>query len=74
MTGAHCHVCCKFNALGQQYTDLTSENMASHRAQLLLQLLPMALAYGASEIEPQVEPLKVRILSTHRRNVLLWSY
>ena len=34
--------------------------MASHRAQLLLNLLPNALTYGLQEVEPEHEPLKVR--------------
>jgi hypothetical protein len=33
--------------------------MAAHRAQLLLSLLPNALAFGFSEVEPEFEPLKV---------------
>ncbi|KIJ14073.1 hypothetical protein PAXINDRAFT_100399 [Paxillus involutus ATCC 200175] len=35
-----------------------SQTMASHRAQLLLTLLPKALEYGLQEIEPEIEPLK----------------
>ncbi|KAF9228244.1 hypothetical protein BS17DRAFT_877588 [Gyrodon lividus] len=35
-----------------------SQTMASHRAQLLLNLLPNALAYGLQEVEPDPEPLK----------------
>ncbi|KIM92371.1 hypothetical protein PILCRDRAFT_417 [Piloderma croceum F 1598] len=35
-----------------------SQTMAAHRAQLLLSLLPNALAFGFSEVEPEVEPLK----------------
>lgn len=34
--------------------------MASHRAQLLLTLLPNALVYGLQEVEPDIEPLKVK--------------
>ena len=34
--------------------------MASHRAQLLLSLLPTALAFGMQDVEPEIEPLKVR--------------
>ena len=34
--------------------------MASHRAQLLLTLLPTALAFGMQDVEPELEPLKVR--------------
>jgi len=37
--------------------------MAAHRAQLLLSLLPNALSFGFSEVEPEVEPLKVSTLS-----------
>ncbi|RPD81278.1 hypothetical protein L226DRAFT_549908 [Lentinus tigrinus ALCF2SS1-7] len=34
-----------------------SQNLATHRAQLLLSLLPNALAFGASEVVPDFEPL-----------------
>jgi hypothetical protein len=34
--------------------------MASHRAQLLLTLLPIALAFGMQHVEPEIKPLKVR--------------
>jgi hypothetical protein len=33
--------------------------MASHRTQLLLTLLPTALAFGMQDLEPEIEPLKV---------------
>jgi hypothetical protein len=33
--------------------------MASHRAQLLLVMLPNALAFGLQEVNPDSEPLKV---------------
>jgi len=33
--------------------------MASHRAELLLMLLPNALAFGLQNIHPEQEPLKV---------------
>ena len=33
--------------------------MATHRAQHLLSLLPQAISFGAAELEPDVEPLKV---------------
>jgi hypothetical protein len=36
-----------------------SENLASHRAEALLERLPIALAHGLAEIEPDKEPLKV---------------
>ncbi|KAI5122456.1 hypothetical protein M0805_008767 [Coniferiporia weirii] len=35
-----------------------SQNMSTHRAQHLLSLLPRALAFGATETEPDIEPLK----------------
>ncbi|KIJ61776.1 hypothetical protein HYDPIDRAFT_115606 [Hydnomerulius pinastri MD-312] len=35
-----------------------SQTMASHRAQLLLNLLPNALTYGLQEVDPDIEPLK----------------
>ncbi|PSR93746.1 hypothetical protein PHLCEN_2v4641 [Hermanssonia centrifuga] len=34
------------------------QNLASHRAQQLLKMLPSALAFGATELEPEYEPLK----------------
>ena len=40
--------------------DFFLETMASHRAQLLLTLLPTALAFGMQDVEPEIEPLKVR--------------
>ena len=43
-------------------TDLSTETMASHRTQLLITLLPNALAFGAQEIDPEWEPLKVHIM------------
>ncbi|KAF9228234.1 hypothetical protein BS17DRAFT_850512 [Gyrodon lividus] len=35
-----------------------SQTMASHRAQLLLALLPTTLAFGLQAVEPEIEPLK----------------
>lgn len=37
------------------------ENIASHRAQRLLTLLPLALTFAATEIKPEFEPLRVSI-------------
>ena len=34
--------------------------MTDHRARTLSDLLPMALATGFSEVEPETEPLKVQ--------------
>jgi hypothetical protein len=36
-----------------------SQNMAQHRSQLLDAMLLSALRYGAAEIEPDIEPLRV---------------
>ena len=41
---------------------LFTETMAYHRTQLLTVLLPNALAFGAQEISPEWEPLKVYIM------------
>lgn len=46
---------CFFDAWSERFL----ENLAAHRAQLLLSLLPNALAFGASEIIPDFEPLTV---------------
>ncbi|KAF8549818.1 hypothetical protein OG21DRAFT_542691 [Imleria badia] len=35
-----------------------TQTMASHRAQLLLTILPTALAFGLQDVEPEIEPLK----------------
>ena len=43
--------------------------MAEHRARSLSALLPIALATGYSEIEPDLEPLKV----TFRLNYIMKS-
>ena len=37
----------------------STDTMAEHRAKSLSTLLPIALATGYSEIEPDLEPLKV---------------
>lgn len=42
------------------YSFFPTETMTDHRARTLSDLLPMALATGFSEVEPEVEPLKVR--------------
>jgi hypothetical protein len=39
--------------------------MAEHRARSLSSLLPIALATGYSEIEPDLEPLKVTYHPNH---------
>ena len=37
------------------------ENMAAHRTSSLLAILPVALQTGYSEIDPELEPLKVQL-------------
>jgi hypothetical protein len=52
----------RFHTSGFHISDTElAETMASHRAQLLLSLLPKALEYGLQETEPEIEPLKVLI-------------
>ena len=41
------------------YSFLSTETIADHRTRALFNLLPIALATGFSEVEPDVEPLKV---------------
>lgn len=45
------------------------ETMAAHRAQLLLSLLPNALSFGFTELEPVLEPLKVMISPLYEKNI-----
>jgi hypothetical protein len=42
------------------YSFFPTETMTDHRARTLSDLLPMALATGFSEVEPEIEPLKVQ--------------
>jgi hypothetical protein len=58
MTGERFLVCHSIFFLTLAFI-LTTETMAEHRAKSLSSLLPMALATGFSETEPQLEPLKV---------------
>lgn len=44
--------------------DVTTESLATHRAQSLLTFLPVALEYGVAEVHPTVEPLKVTLPAT----------
>jgi hypothetical protein len=46
-----------------------TETMIEHRARTLFSLLPIALATGYSEIEPDLEPLKVLMVHLSR----LWA-
>lgn len=49
------------------FSQVYSENLANHRALQLQRILPIALRHGASEIEPDIEPLKVflSVTSSH---------
>jgi hypothetical protein len=40
-----------------------AENLAAHRAQILTAILPVAVAFGAAEVEPDREPLRVSLVS-----------
>ena len=42
------------------YLFFSTETITDHRARTLSNLLPIALATGLSEVEPDVEPLKVQ--------------
>ena len=45
---------------GHTFTEkFALENLAAHRAHLLLTLLPKAVAFGAAEVLPDYEPLTV---------------
>jgi hypothetical protein len=44
--------------------NISTENLASHRTQLLVAILPNALTYGVTETVPEREQLKVVILRT----------
>jgi hypothetical protein len=48
--------------------------MTDHRARTLSDLLPMALATGFSEVEPEMEPLKVLWFFNSDRVNLLTEY
>lgn len=48
--------------------------MASHRAQLLLTLLPTALAFGMQDVEPDIELLKVWLKAFCVTNGLIMAY
>lgn len=43
------------------------ENLATHRALYLQSVLPLALQFGTSEVEPESEPLKASRLVYHLR-------
>ena len=58
MTGEPCHVC--YNILvGISFSVSNLETLAAHRASSLLEILPVALQTGYSEVVPELEPLKV---------------
>ena len=60
MTGGRFLVC-RFTSLCVNWvSDISpTETMIDHRARTLFALLPIALATGYSEVEPDLEPLKV---------------
>lgn len=60
MIGDRSHVGCQ-TAPGILRLILSTENLASHRVQQILAILPTALVAGVSELEPTVEPLKASI-------------
>jgi hypothetical protein len=39
--------------------DQSIENLAAHRAQMLASILPTAMMYGAMEVHPERDALKV---------------
>jgi hypothetical protein len=39
-----------------------TENLATHRVQQIIAVLPTALVAGLAELDPEVEPLKVSAL------------
>lgn len=47
--------------LAAQFLIFLADTLAEHRAKSLSALLPIALATGFSEIEQNLEPLKVRV-------------
>ncbi len=58
MTGAHSHVSNLYDeTLRAKF--LILESLVAHRAQRLLAMMPNALMYGYTEIDPEIEPLKV---------------
>jgi hypothetical protein len=59
MTGEPRHVCSRFLVVTFSSTS-TSETVAAHRASSLLEILPVALQTGYSEVVPALEPLKVQ--------------
>lgn len=48
-----------------------AENLASHRTQALMEMLPWALMYGALDTHPKREPLKVIIVSHQKKCIFL---
>jgi hypothetical protein len=57
--GEPCHVCLRVLMAVCSYMTLL-ETMAAHRANSLLAYMPVALETGYSEVEPELEPLKVQ--------------
>jgi hypothetical protein len=64
MTGDPCHVrqLARYT-LAMELIVHHAENIAAHRAQILTAILPVAVAFGVAEIEPDREPLRVSPVS-----------
>jgi|HubBroStandDraft_3_1064219.scaffolds.fasta_scaffold654590_1 hypothetical protein len=59
MIGEPCHVCLRVLMVVRSYKSVL-ETLAAHRTNSLLAILPIALETGYSEVEPELEPLKVQ--------------
>ena len=72
MTGVPSLVRCSIY-LHFSYLFFSTETITDHRARTLSNLLPIALATGFSEVEPDVEPLKVQhfFVNSSRFNLLI---
>ncbi len=59
MGGAFSSVASSLHVFIGSLTATLTETMTEHRARTLFNLLPIALATGYSEVEPEIELLKV---------------
>jgi hypothetical protein len=59
MTGDRCHASARELLQFVQSNVVSLANMTMYKVKYLLSTLPNALAYGAAEIVPHMEPLKV---------------
>ena len=57
--GDHCHVSSDHTIRHVTADTLSIANMTMYKVKYILSTLPSALAYGAAEVAPQLEPLKV---------------